>query len=137
MAQGLAEVQSFGVIHRDLKPDNVIIKDGVAKLANFSLSTFENDYQKGLTESLGTLGYMAPEYYLGADQTSGIDVWSLGAMLFEALAGRPCFPPSLRNFRKALLYGHPKKPNIIPDLAWDLICKMIAKDPSNRATIEE
>ncbi|MEK7468587.1 MAG: protein kinase [Planctomycetota bacterium] len=148
IAAALEFVHKAGVLHRDVKPHNVLIDaSGRGYLSDFGLAKAE-DGGKGLTvtgAALGTPSYMAPEIAArGAKEASArSDVYSLGATLFEMLTGRPPFtglsgieliravaeqdPPSPRGLRAEL---H-------PDL--DVICqKAMEKDPARRyATAEE
>ena len=88
VARGLAHAHAHGVVHRDLKPENVFLcRDGQVKVLDFGLAyAFGHRRQAG-----GTSGYMAPEQVEGAPEDERTDVWALGAMLFEMLAGRRPF----------------------------------------------
>jgi serine/threonine protein kinase len=96
LARAVQFVHERGLIHRDLKPANVLLTgEGVPKLADFGLAK-RLDQDQGLTRShavLGTAGYMAPEQAAGDRHALGpaADIYALGAILYEALTGRPPF----------------------------------------------
>jgi eukaryotic-like serine/threonine-protein kinase len=93
VASALEHAHSKGVIHRDLKPANVwLAEDGTAKLGDFGLA-FSLDRSR-LTRTgtiVGTVAYMAPEQAIGRKPDASSDLYSLGAMLYEMLTGRPPF----------------------------------------------
>ncbi|MBI3892165.1 MAG: serine/threonine protein kinase [Candidatus Wallbacteria bacterium] len=92
---GLGCAHDAGVAHRDLKPENVLLTpDGTAKLADFGLAkSFESEGTLRTAEGvlMGTPGYMAPEAIQGSRAGSAADVYAVGVMLFEMLAGRRPF----------------------------------------------
>jgi eukaryotic-like serine/threonine-protein kinase len=96
VASGLAYAHRRGVIHRDIKPDNVLFQDGQAVVADFGLALPDEApaLHPRLTQSgvaLGTPHYMAPEQVTGQDIDPRSDVYALGAMAYEMLAGQPPF----------------------------------------------
>jgi serine/threonine protein kinase len=101
---GVGIAHREGLLHRDLKPDNVIIsppnvegEPETAKVVDFGLAKIRDDNVSPLTETgsmMGTIYYMSPEQCRGEELDARADVYSLGAMLYEMLAGRPPFRAS-------------------------------------------
>ncbi|MCW8140947.1 MAG: serine/threonine protein kinase [Planctomycetota bacterium] len=95
VADGLAAAHARGVIHRDLKPENVLVRarDGQPLLTDFGLAR-DLEARSSLTRTgalVGTPAYMAPEQIKGKPASMATDVFALGAMLYEGLAGKPPF----------------------------------------------
>ncbi len=90
-AEALAAAHSSGIVHRDVKPSNLLVTpDGQVKLTDFGIARAEADAsltQTGLVT--GSPAYLAPEVAMGQTATESSDVWSFGATLFHALSGRP------------------------------------------------
>ena len=105
IAQGLAAAHAKGVIHRDLKPDNIFVTgDGRAKILDFGLAKLTEDPdahatvthlgttpQTGVGHVLGTAGYMAPEQVRGEVADHRADIFAFGAVFYEMLSGRSAF----------------------------------------------
>jgi serine/threonine protein kinase len=93
IAEGLAEAHRLGVVHRDLKPQNIMIdKDGNAKIMDFGIA--RSLHTRGVTGTgviIGTPEYMAPEQADGRDVDSRADIYALGTVLFEMVTGRVPF----------------------------------------------
>ena len=92
VADGLARAHAAGVVHRDIKPANVMLTEDAVKIVDFGLATLAGSVQ--LTQAgspMGTVGYMAPEQLRGLGATPQSDVWAVGVMLYEMLAGHPPF----------------------------------------------
>ena len=138
-AEALAFGHSQGVLHRDVKPSNLLLtRHGRAKLADFGLAELQHDDGPLADASIvGTPRYMAPELDLGQPASPASDQYSLGATLWHLLTGRPVFDaPRPRD----ILHLHVQSP--LPDLAGlqpqlpadlvSLITRMLNKNPAHR-----
>lgn len=89
MLQALSYLHRQGIVHRDVKPNNVLVTpDGTVKLLDFGLASQVREYS---TTSAGTLAYMSPEVVSGQQSTRASDLWAVGVMLYEFLAGKHPF----------------------------------------------
>jgi hypothetical protein len=108
----LAHAHRMGIVHRDVKPSNVLLEDGDelgVRLLDFGLAQFDGaDTLTAAGDVPGTLAYIAPERLAGADATPESDVWSVGVMLWEALTGRhPFWGLPLQEVARAIQEGAP------------------------------
>src|SRR5437868_4484658 len=142
VAHAVEYAHSRGVLHRDLKPGNILLNDrGEPLVSDFGLAKLRdgnNDLTRSLT-TFGTAGFIAPEQAngLAADVTPAADVYSLGAVLFNVLAGRLPFLGSnpLSVIRQASETMAPKLRSLAPSLDRDLetICaRCLERDPKAR-----
>src|SRR5438034_67565 len=142
VARAVEYAHSRGVLHRDIKPGNILLNDrGEPLVSDFGLAKLldgHNDLTRSLT-TFGTAGFIAPEQANGAaaDLTPAADVYSLGAVLFNLLAGRPPFLGSnpVSVIRQASETQAPKLRSLAPSLDRDLetICaRCLERDPKAR-----
>jgi serine/threonine protein kinase len=141
---GLAHGEAHGIVHRDLKPENLLVAaDGRVKIADFGVA---RAYSKAATRAvvtvagttIGTPAYMSPEQALGGDLTPATDLYSLGVVAWELLAGQVPFEES--DTPVAVLYRHvheqiPSVRTVAPDVDEGIAVwleKMLAKRPEDR-----
>jgi hypothetical protein len=138
--EGLAHAHSRGIVHRDVKPANVLLEDGPdisIRLLDFGLARFaEAETLTAVGDVPGTLAYISPERLQGEAASPASDVWSVGVMLWEALAGRhPFWAPSLLATSKKIEAGAPSLAKARPDLPKplvDAIGRALHLDPMQR-----
>jgi serine/threonine-protein kinase len=142
LLSALEHAHGYGIVHRDVKPDNVILSSAGAVLLDFGIArAMESSGGDRLTKSgmtIGTSGYMAPEQIQGSRQIDGrTDFYALGCLLFECLAGRPPFvhPNEMMVIHQHLLQPPPDvrefRPDAPPAFA-EAIARALAKDPADR-----
>jgi serine/threonine protein kinase len=135
----LSEAHQKGIIHRDIKPHNIMLQDvsgsRFAKVFDFGLARHTNSMDARLSTSgvvMGTFRYMSPEQALGEDVDQRTDIFSLGVVLYEVLSGRHPFPGK-NLFELFTLHqnGPPPLPEVSPDLA-DLVMRSLAYEKDSR-----
>ena len=95
IADGLAKAHAQGVVHRDVKPGNVILTEDGARIVDFGLATFADALKLTIEHStLGTAAYMSPEHVRGRSADARSDVWAVGVILYEMLTGHVPFQGS-------------------------------------------
>ncbi|MEE4423306.1 MULTISPECIES: serine/threonine-protein kinase [Streptomyces] len=144
IADALAASHADGVVHRDLKPANVLLagSDGSGEmhpmLTDFGIARLADS--PGLTrthEFVGTPAYVAPESAEGRPQTSAVDIYGAGILLYELVTGRPPFAGSTA---LEVLHRHlseePRRPSTLPEPLWTVIERCLRKRPEERPSAE-
>lgn len=138
IARGLAAAHSREIIHRDVKPGNVILlPDGSVRLVDFGLAMVMTARVISSGTTPGTVAYMSPEQIRGEPLGSSTDLWSLGVVLYEMLAGaRPFGAADRRAVINAILHEQPepigrRAPAIDPALS-AIVERLLEKDSANR-----
>jgi serine/threonine protein kinase/Tol biopolymer transport system component len=139
IAAGLAAAHSKGVVHRDVKPANVIVApDGRVKVVDFGIAKLAD--QSRLTRdgtAVGTAGYMAPEQIRGEAIDPRTDVWALGVVLYEMIAGRTPFPGDNDHERIRGILSRDPQPTTtlrpgVPAQLERIVATALAKRPEDR-----
>jgi serine/threonine protein kinase len=140
VAEALAYVHSHGVIHRDVKPGNVLLNAaGGAKLADFGIARLLGD-DAGHTrtgQTIGTAAYLAPEQVTGQPVSRATDVYSLGLVLLEALTGTREYTGPAMEAALARLNQPPQIPDALPASWRELLERMTATEPDARPDATE
>ena len=143
IVSALGEAHGHGIVHRDIKPDNVLLKAGHAVVADFGIAKAITDSadRPDLTQTGVTMGsprYMSPEQAAGDPSADHrVDIFAAGAVAYEMLTGRPPFEgETVRALLMAILTETPEAPYHlrpeIPEPLSDLILACLAKDPADR-----
>ncbi|MGR3938700.1 serine/threonine-protein kinase [Streptomyces sp. BRA346] len=144
IADALAASHADGIVHRDLKPANVLLagtgegEEMHPMLTDFGIARLADS--PGLTrtqEFVGTPAYVAPESAEGRPQTSAVDIYGAGIMLYELVTGRP---PFAGNTALEVLHRHlseePRRPTTVPEPLWTVIERCLRKNPDERPSAE-
>ncbi|MEW2158292.1 protein kinase [Streptomyces sp. NPDC007189] len=142
IADALAASHADGVVHRDLKPANVLLMqhDGQMHpmLTDFGIARLADS--PGLTrtqEFVGTPAYVAPESAEGRPQTSAVDIYGAGILLYELVTGHPPFSgSSALEVLHQHLSAEPRRPSTVPDPLWTVMERCLRKNPDERPSAE-
>ncbi|MDQ0713755.1 serine/threonine-protein kinase [Streptomyces luteogriseus] len=142
IADALAASHADGVVHRDLKPANVLLQQYEGQmhplLTDFGIARLADS--PGLTrtqEFVGTPAYVAPESAEGRPQTSAVDIYGAGILLYELVTGRPPFAGgSALEVLHQHLSAEPRRPSTVPDPLWTVIERCLRKNPDERPSAE-
>ncbi|MFF7879220.1 serine/threonine-protein kinase [Streptomyces sp. NPDC007896] len=142
VADALAASHADGVVHRDLKPANVLLKQDGGQmhpmLTDFGIARLADS--PGLTrthEFVGTPAYVAPESAEGRPQTSAVDIYGAGILMYELVTGRPPFAgESALEVLHQHLSAEPRRPSTVPDPLWTVIERCLRKNPDERPSAE-
>ncbi|GGV32627.1 hypothetical protein GCM10010261_00150 [Streptomyces pilosus] len=142
IADALGASHADGVVHRDLKPANVLLRQTGGEmhpmLTDFGIARLADS--PGLTrthEFVGTPAYIAPESAEGRPQTSAVDIYGAGILLYELVTGRPPFSGgSALEVLHQHLSAEPRRPSTVPDPLWTVIERCLRKNPGERPSAE-
>lgn len=138
IAEGLAKAHAQGVIHRDVKPGNLMITDDGVKILDFGLAKFADALQLTVPgTTIGTVAYMSPEQARGEEADARSDVWALGIVMYEMLTGAA---PFHGGYQEATLHAikHDALPALrtarpdVPEPLERIVLRALEKDPSLR-----
>ena len=143
--EGLAHAHRRGIVHRDVKPSNVLLEDNpevAVRVLDFGLAQFDDaDTLTAVGDVPGTLAYISPERLGGADATTASDVWAVGVMLWEALVGNhPFWGVPLPEVAAAIAGGAPPLSTRRGDLPRRLLAAVesaLHVDPARRPTASQ
>ena len=134
LASALVHAHRFGVVHRDVKPSNVLFADDLVHplLADFGIALLADATRMTATGScVGTAGYLAPEQLDGSSGPAA-DVYSLGLVLLESLTGLLCFPGTAAEAAFSRLHRSPAMPADLPSWLQHTLRAMTARQPEQR-----
>ena len=142
LAEGLHVIHSRGIVHRDVKPANVLLAPAHlptrrwnAKLADFGIARLLDESRLTATgRIIGTPGYLSPEQVRGEPVGSSADLYSLGLLMLEALTGEQPFPGPALESASARLVRDPVVPAALGSEWVELLTAMTARDPGDRPT---
>lgn len=131
-ATALAAVHSAGVVHRDLKPDNIMLAADGPRVIDFGIARAVESTSVTASGVIGTIGYMAPEQLEGMRLTSAVDLFSWGAVMVFAATGREAFPGPTQAARIARILGGEPDVEGFEGPLHEVVRTCLHKDPARR-----
>lgn len=144
--QGLLDLHNLGIMHRDIKLENLLVTmDGSVKLADFGWAAYADQQRSDMAGSFQT---MAPEVLREEAQTTAVDIWSAGAVLYNLVTGLPlldidlseglsCKPLLLAEIQRRCPLQPSARPPHVSEPCWDLLCQMLLPAASQRPAAAE
>jgi serine/threonine-protein kinase len=147
IAGALDAAHSAGIVHRDIKPENLMVRpDGLVKILDFGIAKYAEARDAAAADAgptttsgivIGTAGYMSPEQARGQAVDARTDIWSLGVVLYEMIAGRPPFPGATPSDRVAAILEREPEPlrkvrRDAPARLETIVSRALAKDRDQR-----
>ena len=146
VTEALAHAHAHGVVHRDIKPDNILLSDGHAIVVDFGIAKAVGIARESATDdatltsagtSLGTPAYMAPEQAAGEDDVDHrADLYAVGVMLYEMISGAPPFTGTFQHVVVAKMAkdapGLGARGSTVPPALAQLVARCLARDPAQR-----
>ncbi|MET9540126.1 protein kinase [Streptomyces sp. NPDC006553] len=137
LAEALEAIHACGLVHRDLKPGNIVMAPDGPRVLDFGIArALESTRLTATGSAFGTPGYLAPEQALGEEVTGAADVFALGAVLVAAAGGRPFGDGTPMGLMYRAVHEDPDLASV-PEPLRGLVGRCLAKDPAGRPTPEE
>ncbi|MGW6419053.1 serine/threonine-protein kinase [Streptomyces sp. NPDC055055] len=137
LAEALEAIHACGLVHRDLKPGNIVMAPDGPRVLDFGIArALESTRLTATGSAFGTPGYLAPEQALGAEVTGAADVFALGAVLVAAAGGRPFGDGTPMGLMYRSVHEAPDLATV-PEALRDLVGRCLAKNPAERPTPDE
>ncbi|MFJ8657833.1 serine/threonine-protein kinase [Streptomyces sp. NPDC093795] len=137
LAEALEAIHACGLVHRDLKPGNIVMASDGPRVLDFGIArAVESTRLTATGSAFGTPGYLAPEQALGEEVTGAADVFALGAVLVAAAGGRPFGDGTPMGLMYRAVHEAPDLASV-PEALRGLVGRCLAKNPAERPTPEE